>query len=401
MLCEICGATTVKAFSLGNHPLCDDLKKIGSGTLQSYYPINIQYCTQCRTAYNETQVDPTILFPQDYHYRPRFTQDVLDGMKNLLSSLNNLCPLSGKKILDIGCNDGSLLNIARKVYQADTYGIEPTAAALEATENGHTILHSFFNSVVAESFLSLYGPPDVIIFTNVFAHISNLPELLGALKLLLKNDSIVVIENHYLASVVEKNQFDTFYHEHPRTYSLTSFQYIAQLLNMSILDVNFPGRYGGNIRVTLTNSISESQHISPHVLERERVCDDILNMQVKIAKWVKSKSELISHYVNLFGPLPSKAFPGRSAIAYQMLGLTTDHISACFERVGSLKIGHYIPGTNIPILPETEVYSYLSSLQVPIINSAWHISDEIRHYISTVLSLDNPVIDIIEPDDFL
>ena len=39
---------------------------------------------------------------------------------------------------------------------------------------------------------------------------------------------MLVIENHYLGAVLATNQFDTFYHEHPRTYSLTSFVHIAR-----------------------------------------------------------------------------------------------------------------------------------------------------------------------------
>ena len=58
-----------------------------------------------------------------------------------------------------------------------------------------------------------------------------------------------MIENHYLGDILKKHQFDTFYHEHPRTYSLKSFEVIAQSIDKKLLDVEFPQRYGGNIRV--------------------------------------------------------------------------------------------------------------------------------------------------------
>ena len=41
---------------------------------------------------------------------------------------------------------------------------------------------------------------------------------------------LIIVENHYLGEVIKKNQFDTFYHEHPRTYSLQSFYKIAENL---------------------------------------------------------------------------------------------------------------------------------------------------------------------------
>ena len=99
-----------------------------------------------------------------------------------------------------------------------------------------------------------FGKIDVITFTNVFAHINNFSELIGSLKLFISNNPniLIVIENHYLGSVLNKKQFDTFYQEHPRTYSVTSFNFISNLLGLNISKLNFPKRYGGNIRVFLS-----------------------------------------------------------------------------------------------------------------------------------------------------
>ena len=68
-------------------------------------------------------------------------------------------------------------------------------------------------------------------------------------QLLAKTDTVIVIENHYLGAVIDKDQFDTYYHEHPRTYSLNSFVHIGRSLGMQMRDFEFPHRYGGNIRV--------------------------------------------------------------------------------------------------------------------------------------------------------
>ena len=104
---------------------------------------------------------------------------------------------------------------------------------------------------------------DVITFTNVFAHIEDLPALLSALALLMGEDTILVVENHYLGAVLAKNQFDTFYHEHPRTYSLTSFVHIASSLGRAVAAVEFPSRYGGNIRVTIGKAGKPSGALPP------------------------------------------------------------------------------------------------------------------------------------------
>ena len=73
----------------------------------------------------------------------------------------------------------------------------------------------------------------------------------------------------------------------------------------------------------------------------------------------------------------AKAFPGRAAILIKLLELNESHISAVYEIKGSMKVGHYVPGTRIPIKPEAELYE-LNNQEKPILNLAWHIPGEVR-----------------------
>ena len=136
--CEVCGSTSLEpVLDLGAHPLCDDLVKIGDPRENVHYPIEILYCGICRTAHQKYQVNKTLLFPKTYHYRSSLTKDVLNGMKSLVGRCQELLgDLSGKSVLDVGCNDGSLLNFFRETG-CSTYGIDPTDAAITAKERGH------------------------------------------------------------------------------------------------------------------------------------------------------------------------------------------------------------------------------------------------------------------------
>ncbi|WP_291577666.1 methyltransferase domain-containing protein [Bradyrhizobium sp.] len=118
---------------------------------------------------------------------------------------------------------------------ARTVGIEPTGAAKDACKRGHRVINDFFTEETADKVLREFGSPDVITFTNVFAHIEDLKAVLRALRAVAGRNTLIVIENHYLGSIIDKFQFDTFYHEHPRTYSLTSFVHIARSLEMKIV----------------------------------------------------------------------------------------------------------------------------------------------------------------------
>ena len=396
--CEVCGGHTMRpVLDLGRHPMCDDLIAIGDDRVCKEYPIEILFCDTCRTAHQRFQIPKHELFPPTYHYRSRLTLDVLNGMRRLVEAcIANYGDLAAKKVLDVGCNDGSLLSIFRE-HGAETYGIDPTGASADAIAAGHKVLNAFFSEDVARDFMSQFGQPDIITFTNVFAHIEDLRAVVRALKMLVKPDTKIVIENHYLGSILAKRQFDTFYHEHPRTYTATSFSFIAKSLGMTITSVAFPDRYGGNIRVFLETAdpVAEDQAA---LLERERgFGEDLSTMAQDIARWRASKARQIGAAVAQHGAIAGKAFPGRAAIPIKMLGLDRGSVNAIYEKPGSGKIGHYVPGTRIPIRSDDDFPE--ADRSRPLLNMAWHIAAEIEPYLRA-RGFTGDIIDIIAESDF-
>ena len=394
--CQICNNRLKKLFSLGKHPLCDDLIKINSRKKNITYPIELLFCKECFIVYQKYQIKNQILFPKKYHYRGRFTKDVVDGQKSLVNSIiKKYGKLKNKKVLDIGCNDGTLLNFFYK-GQAKTYGLEPTDAFKEANKK-HQIINSFFNYNTAKLIKKKIKEIDYITFTNVFAHINNLDETLQSLKILISNNTKVIIENHYLGSVINKFQIDTFYHEHPRTYSFKSLLNICKKLDLNIEHFEFPKRYGGNIRVFMGKDISIRNF--NNILKKESIFfRNLKNIQKNIKKWKFKKRRQLNKLNEAFGPLPAKAFPGRAAILMKLLNLDKKNISASYEKPNSKKIGYYIPGTKIPILNDRNLKKDINR-KIPIINLAWHISNEISKYLKKK-KIKNKIINILEKKDF-
>ena len=396
MKCEVCkNRKLFKFLDLGMQPLCDDLINEKSKRICKKYPTNIFFCTNCYTALHKVKIKPSTLFPKNYHYRPRFTKDVITGMKNLVNSVINFKKKKNACVLDIGCTDGSLLNIFyRKNYK--TYGIEPTNSLDEASKK-HKLLKKFFNKQTAKYFIKRFKAPDIITFTNVFAHINNLPELIESLKLISNQNTLIVIENHYLQSIIRKKQFDSFYHEHPRTYSLKSFTFIAKNLGFKILKVQFPKRYGGNIRVFIGKGQKHCKIVKQKILKEREDIKLLKKLQKNVKKWKKNKRKIILKLNTKFGALKAKAFPGRASILINLLNLNTQNICSVHEQSGSPKIGYRVPGTSIPISSDRELK--LEPEYKPIINLAWHISKEIRHYLKKN-NINNKVIDVITKSDF-
>ncbi len=385
---------------LGAHALCDDLVSVNSDRICTEYAIEILYCETCRTAHQRFQVPPRELFPEDYHYRAKHTADVLNGMKALVERVAQTgTELRGRCVLDIGCNDGSLLGFFRNAG-ARTFGIEPTGAANDAKAAGHDVLQAYFSPDSARSFVEKNGQPDVITFTNVFAHIDDLGSVIEALNVLLGPETLLVIENHYLGAIVARDQFDTFYHEHPRTYSLGSFEVIADRLGLVLSRVAFPARYGGNIQVLMSRVLPQSDETAAVIAqtraEEATFGRALAAMQERVRHWKARKSAQLAKLVATHGPLRAKAFPGRSAIPVKLLDLDVADLACVYERDTSIKVDHYVPGTRIPIVADAGIDVTDAA---PILNLAWHIRDEI-HAFMRQRGFSGEIVDVIHPDDF-
>jgi hypothetical protein len=401
-VCEVCHSKDVsQVLDLGYHPLCDDLLKINALEKCEEFKIEISLCNKCLTAHQLHPVPKRILFPSSYHYRSSMTQDVLSGMESLVArTKERYGGLAGKIVVDIGCNDGSLLKFFKN-EGAVVFGVEPTGAAHDALENGIEVLNDFFDLDAVSHIIEKVGKPDFITFTNVFAHIEDMDGLLNAVNALMDSHTKLIIENHYLGAVLEKFQFDTFYHEHPRTYSTHSFVEIAKRLGRNVEAVEFPSRYGGNIRVFIGTEVASTEDADALKIALSREKDFLSKfekMRSVISSWIAGRNTLLSRVRSADGKVYCKAFPGRAAILVKLLGLSESDIAAVFEKPNSMKVGHFLPGTRIPILSEAEM-AKLAPPPNTILNLAWHISAEIKSYMKNI-DAGYECIDIFNPQDY-
>ena len=210
----------------------------------------------------------------------------------------------------------------------------------------------------------------------------------------MSENTVLIIENHYLGSVLKQKQFDTFYHEHPRTYSLKSFLEISKKLKANLIKYSFPKRYGGNIRVFISKIKSKKLKIK----KENSYIKDFNSLNFFIQKWkIKKRKELVL-LSQKYGPLTAKAFPGRASILIKLLNIDNKILHAAYEKHQSQKIGHYIPGTNIPIKSDKDLFKKIKKTKI-IINLAWHIKTEIKNYLRKKGYM-GKIIDILNPKDF-
>lgn len=378
--CQICNKKNLnKILDLGFQPLSDDLKKIQNKNKETiFYPLSISFCKSCILLQNDFVVGDKDLYPKTYHYLPGITKDVVKNFSDMSKFLIKKYNLNTRDlIIDAGCNDGSLLKEFKNNKINNVVGIDPTNTIKYARKKGVVAIQDFFNTKSSVSIKKKYGKAKIITTTNVFAHTNNLKEFILGAKKLLSKDGVFVIENHYLLDVVKKTQFDTFYHEHLRTYSLTSLIKLLKYYDLYLIDAYTSERYGGNIQAHFSHTKKKYNKNIIKILksEKKNKLDNVKTYNRFEARINKAKENLrIFMMKNKKKKFIAKAYPARASILLHYFDFIKNSVDFVAEQPTSKKLNYFVPGTNLKILS-----SELMKKNEPdyVIVLAWHLFDTI------------------------
>lgn len=215
---------------------------------QPAYPLDLYLCRDCGHVQNVDVVDPQILF-RDYDYVTSSSPGLLQHYREYarqVATRSGLRP--GDLVVEIGSNDGSLLEFFRSAG-ARVLGIDPAIRiAAGATARGIPTIAEFFGSEVAAGIRRSEGSARLVLANNVFAHADDLADIVAGVRDLLADDGVFVFEVSYLPDIVDRFMFDTVYHEHVSYHSIAPLQRFLSRLGMQLVDVERIGSKGGSIR---------------------------------------------------------------------------------------------------------------------------------------------------------
>jgi len=340
------------------------------------------WCKNCTCVQLDYCVDGKVVFHPDYPYRSGISKPLADYQRNICTSLIKKYNLNSKHlVIDIGSNDGTLLNgFKRKGIKI--LGIEPTNIARYANAHGIKTIQSFFDIKTSKKIKKKYGQAKIITTTNVFAHMQTIGEVVMGIHNLLDNDGVFISETHYLLDVIQGGQFDTFYHEHLRTYSLRSIIALFDPYDFTVTDVERGSRYGGNIRVHVTKGKGRpvSSNVTKLLFLEKKAGLDKLETYLKFSqRAIKSRLEFMKFLlkVRISGKsIVGKSCPGRAATLLNYYGIDKDYLPYLAELSTSLKLGMYLPGKHIPVVNERILFKEQPDF---IVLLAWHYAEVIMH----------------------
>ena len=379
--CIVCKRETVEPFlNLGETALANKfLRRDELSKTELTYPLRVGFCHTCCHVQLTDIVPPQAMF-EDYLY----VSSASDTLKAHLYELGDLIVQryrlgSEDLVIDIGCNDGTLLKGFRR-HGVRVLGVDPAANLAElARESGIERYVGFFTSESAPEIARQWGLAAVITATNTFPHIPRLHDFMTGIKTALARGGVFVIEAHYLVDLLEQGAFDTIYHEHVSYWALGPMIYLFDQSGMEVVHVERVPVHHGQVRVFVQRKgEGVVQPSVASVLETERslgihefsTYERFADRTRKIKSDLHGKlRELRDEKKSLVGyGAPAK---GNTLLSYLEIG--TEILTYIVDR-SPLKQGLYTPGMHIPVVAPERL---LRDQPDYVLLLAWNFVEEI------------------------
>ena len=295
--CRFCGAALRRTFvDLGMSPLCETYPSAADlNRGEVYYPLHVHVCEKCLLVQLEQYESPENIFT-DYPYFSSYSDSWLKHAENYCNKMMTRLGLNGQSfVIEVASNDGYLLQyfVQRGV---PVLGIEPAAnVAKVAVEKGVPTLVRFFGAQMAKELAAEGRCADLVLGNNVLAQVPNLNDFVEGLEILLKPAGVLTLEVPHLLRLMERNEFDTIYHEHFSYFSMLTTVRILEAHGLKVFDVEELASHGGSLRVYACRAVDRTHQMEPSV--GELIAEDVragldsiagyesFALQVKQAKW--------------------------------------------------------------------------------------------------------------------
>jgi hypothetical protein len=391
MNCRFCNTTLEHVFiDLVNSPASNSfLTKVQLNEPEVFFPLKVFTCHNCFLVQVDEYKKSDAIFNSDYVYFSSFSTSWLAHAKRYTGLMTERFGLNASSsVIEVASNDGYLLQyfLEKKI---PVLGIEPTKNTAEvAIKKGINTLTEFFGRTLATSLVKKGTQADLLLGNNVLAHVPDIVDFVGGMKIILKPTGVVTMEFPHLLQLVRNNQFDTIYHEHFSYLSLYTVKQIFESQGLELFDVDELPTHGGSLRIYAKHKEDKSKTIGE-------------NVSAVLTKELKSGINQISFYSNftqqaakvktgLLQFLIEQKIAGKKVAGYgaaakgntllNYCGVKNDFIDFVVD-ANPAKQNKFLPASHIPVVDEAQLKNAKPDF---VIILPWNLKEEITQQLSYI-----------------
>ena len=332
----------------------------------------------CGLLQMEHSVPPEILYSA-YWYRSGTNNTMRTHLQGIVAQALEMVKSRSGIVLDIGCNDGTLLNFYPKEFKK--FGVDPSDVAQEISSDV-TVVQDIFPSGELSKIL---GDQRFNIITSI-AMFYDLEDPVGfarAVKQELAPDGLWIFEMSYMPSMLNLTSYDTICHEHLEYYSLAVIENILSRAGMKLVNAELNTSNGGSIRCHATHNESFAYKDPAAVQRIKQLRQSEFDLELDTDRPYRSFQDRINvHRQELNELLKKLKSEGKTIHIYgastkgnpilQWCGIDSRIIDFAAERNPD-KYGAFTLGTEIPIISEEESRALKPDFYLVL---PWHFQDE-------------------------
>jgi hypothetical protein len=368
---------------LGLSPLCQ--KRVEArqlGDPECFYPLHVWVCHVCYLVQLEDLVPSEEIYPEgDY---PCFSSQSESWLRHAESYARLATERFGldrdSRVVEIASNDGYLLQFFAE-RGIPVLGIEPaTNVARAACDKGIESIREPFGRNTARDLAGDSGSADLLVGNNVLGRVPDLDDFVGGAKILLASNGVLTMEFPHLMQLVERNQFDSIYHEHLSYLGFSTVERIFAQHGIVIFDVEELPTHGGSLRIYGRHAECDAHPVHASVRKlRERESRrgmDSLAYYARFGERVRETKRALLEF------LIEARRSGRSVVGYgapakgnallNYCGIRQDFLDYTVDRNPD-KQSCFTPGTRIPILDPARIFETRPDY---VLILSWNLKDE-------------------------
>lgn len=394
--CRVCNSPLDPILSLGDQYISTFLGPDRPDGTKA--PLELVLCRNCRLLQLRHTVPGDMMY-QQYWYKSGTNQTMRDALADISGRATKLMHLTaGDSVLDIGCNDGTLLG-SYTVQGLYKIGFDPAEnLAVFSRQKADNVIVGFFN---ADRFIAEMGTrrPKVITSIAMFYDLEEPHKFVDDIQRILHPNGVWIVQMSYLPLMLKQNDFGNICHEHLEYYSLYSLEYLLGLHGFSVVDVELNDVNGGSIRAYIRRRAADPNAIGDEDYRKKaadrvsamRVSESAMGLDgvtpyVQFAERVREIKRQIRDFVKSEIERKKKIFvygaSTKGNVILQYFELDHSVIGAAAERNPD-KWGKVTVGSRIPIISEEEARAARPDYFLVL---PWHFIEEFKARESEYLS---------------